>query len=89
MELKIPPVAIIAGFAALMIAVTLLLPGLTWLVPGRLVIAVVLASIGSAISLSGVVAFRRHHTTVNPMAPATATTIVSTGPYRFTLIDPS
>ena len=84
MELKIPPVAVIAAFAVLMVAATLLLPGLTWLVPGRLVIAVGMALIGSAISLSGVIAFRRHHTTVNPMAPATATTIVSTGPYRFT-----
>ena len=81
MELKIPP---IAAFAALMVAVTSMLPGLIWLVPGRLVIAVGMALIGGAISLFGVVAFRRHHTTVNPMAPATATTIVSTGPYRFT-----
>ena len=84
MELKIPPVAVIAAFAALMEAVNWLLPGLTWLIPGRLVIAVVLALIGGAISLSGVIAFRRHHTTVNPMAPETTTTIVYTGPYQFT-----
>ena len=83
-ELKIPPVAVIVGFAVLMLAVTHLLPGLTWLVPGRLVMAVALAVLGSAVSLAGVIAFRRHQTTVNPMAPVTATTIVSTGPYRFT-----
>ena len=84
MELKIPPVAVIVVFAVLMVTVTRLLPWLTWLVPGRLVIAALLAFLGAAISLAGVVAFRRHQTTVNPMAPETATTIVSTGPYRFT-----
>lgn len=83
-ELKIPPVAVITVFAVLMMAVTRLLPGLTWLVPGRLVMAVALALLGGAVCLAGVVAFRRHQTTANPMVPATATTIVSTGPYRFT-----
>ncbi|MDB9529771.1 isoprenylcysteine carboxylmethyltransferase family protein [Oscillatoria sp. CS-180] len=84
MNLKVPPVAVIVVFAALMVAVTRLLPGLTWLVPGRLVIAIVLTLLGGAISLAGVAAFRRHQTTVNPMVPAAATTIVSTGLYRFT-----
>lgn len=84
MKLKIPPVVVLAVFAVLMTAVARLLPGLTWLLPGRLIIALGLAVLGGAISLSGVIAFRRHQTTVNPMAPAAATTIVSSGPYRFT-----
>ncbi|RZM79095.1 methyltransferase family protein [Leptolyngbya iicbica] len=84
MELKIPPVAVIAVFAVLMVVVTRLLPGLTWLVSGRLVMAVALALLGGAISLAGVVAFRQHQTTVNPMVPTAAATIVSTGSYRFT-----
>lgn len=84
LELKIPPVAVIAMFAALMAAVTELLSELTWLVPGRLVIVVTLALLGSAIRLAGVIAFRRHRTTINPMVPAAATSIVSNGPYCFT-----
>ena len=84
MKLKIPPVAIVAIFAALMAVITRLLPELTLPVPGRLTITVLLALFGAAISLAGVVAFRQHQTTVNPMNPAAATTIVSTGPYRFT-----
>lgn len=84
MKLRIPPVAIVAIFAVLMAAISRLLPELTWLVPGRLAIAILLAWFGATISLAGVVAFRQHQTTVNPMTPTAATTIVSTGPYRFT-----
>lgn len=84
MELKIPPVVVIVVFAVLMLPVTWLLPGLTWRVPGRLIVAVALALLGGAISLAGVAAFRQHQTTVNPIAPATATTTVTSGPYRFT-----
>ncbi|MEO0490045.1 MAG: methyltransferase [Cyanobacteria bacterium J06659_2] len=83
-ELKIPPVAVITVFAVLMVFVTRLLPGITWLVPGRLVMAVALALLGGAVSLAGVAAFRQHRTTVNQIVPAMATTIVSSGPYRFT-----
>ena len=84
MKLKIPPVVVLVVFAVLMMGVARLLPGLTWLVPGRLIIAIALAGLGGAISLAGVIAFRRHQTTLNPMAPAAAATIVSSGPYRFT-----
>lgn len=84
MELKIPPVVVVALFAALMLAVTRLLPNLTWLIQGRLVVSAVLALLGGLVSLAGVLAFHQRRTTVNPMNPKAAATIVFAGPYRFT-----
>jgi protein-S-isoprenylcysteine O-methyltransferase Ste14 len=43
-----------------------------------------LAAIGVAVALSGVLAFRRAQTTVNPLKPETSAALVSTGVYSFT-----
>ena len=43
-----------------------------------------LAVLGIAISVAGVVSFRRARTTVNPTRPDTASALVATGIYRFT-----
>ena len=50
----------------------------------RLPVAVVLAAIGIAIALGGVMSFRRAKTTVNPLKPETSAALVSTGVYSFT-----
>jgi protein-S-isoprenylcysteine O-methyltransferase Ste14 len=50
----------------------------------RALVALVLAAIGVAIALSGVMAFRRAETTVNPLKPETSAALVSTGIYSFT-----
>jgi protein-S-isoprenylcysteine O-methyltransferase Ste14 len=44
----------------------------------------VLALCGVAFALSGVIAFRRWNTTVRPEHPEKASTLVNTGPYRYT-----
>ena len=50
----------------------------------RVFAAVVLAVTGGGFSLAGVIAFRRAKTTVNPLKPETATSLVSTGIYSVT-----
>jgi protein-S-isoprenylcysteine O-methyltransferase Ste14 len=82
LELKVPPVALVFVFAALM-----------WLVsassvfaivlPWRSVLALLLWTVGSAIMLAGVLTFWRMKTTVNPLTPEATTTIVTSGIYRF------
>jgi protein-S-isoprenylcysteine O-methyltransferase Ste14 len=52
--------------------------------PARLTIALVLAGMGIAVSVGGILAFRRAHTTVNPLKPETAAALVSTGVYSVT-----
>jgi protein-S-isoprenylcysteine O-methyltransferase Ste14 len=84
LELKVPPpiVALVLAF-------------LTWLTPtfagfgqvpypARVLCAVVLVCIGQGISIAGMVAFRRARTTVNPVKPSLASSLVIQGVYRYT-----
>ena len=57
-------------------------PVLTELV--RVPLAIALAVIGAAFDLSGLVAFRRAKTTVNPMRPQSTSSLVGSGVYRLT-----
>ncbi len=50
----------------------------------RVGLAAAVALIGGAFSLAGLLAFRKAKTTVNPMNPGAASSLVSTGVYRFT-----
>lgn len=83
LELKIPPVVLVALFAAAMWACARWLPQLTWALPVRGALGVLLALAGAAVTLAAVLAFRRHHTTVNPMTPEASSAVVRSGPYRF------
>jgi protein-S-isoprenylcysteine O-methyltransferase Ste14 len=84
LELKIPPPA-----------VGLLVAGAMWWVsrygvlqavpPGwRIVAALVIAVIGAAFDVAGIIAFARAKTTVNPMKPEKSAALVSSGVYRIT-----
>ena len=84
LKLRVPPLAITVIAGALGWLVARLFPALglehaarTWLAFGF-----VLA--GVACSLCGVASFRRARTTVNPLQPETATTLVVSGVYRVT-----
>src|SRR5664279_3386787 len=46
--------------------------------------ALAIAAVGAAFSVGGVIAFRRAKTTVNPMKPEAASSLVSSGVYRAT-----
>jgi protein-S-isoprenylcysteine O-methyltransferase Ste14 len=82
LELRIPPLALVAVFAAAMVAASVWMPLVRVPVPGHRVIALLLVVAGLGVALAGVVAFRRARTTVNPMAPQRSTTVVCTGIYR-------
>ena len=84
LDLKVPPVAVVAVFAVLMWAAATVFSAASFPLPGSSAIAVAFASIGGGIAAAGVSAFRRQDTTVNPMKPEKAATIVTAGIYRVT-----
>jgi protein-S-isoprenylcysteine O-methyltransferase Ste14 len=83
LELKVPPVPLAAVFALMMYGVSVVTPAYTFVIPGRVGIAIGLALLGMVIALAGVVAFRANKTTVNPLDPGAASAVVSSGVYRF------
>lgn len=82
LELKVPPLLVTAICAAAMVGVALALPGAALAVPGRVGMAAALALVGGLVALAGVVTFRAHGTTMNPLAPAAASGLVTGGVYR-------
>ena len=84
LELKIPPpvVALLLGAAAWWLAP--LGPSIPWPEALRQGLAGLLAVMGGALDFSGLVGFLRRHTTINPLRPRKSTSLVTTGPYRFT-----
>ena len=82
LELRIPPLMLVALFAAAIGAASVWMPLVRVPVPGHRALAVVLVLAGLGAALAGVLAFRRARTTVNPMAPQRATAVVRTGLYR-------
>lgn len=84
LELRIPPLAVVAVAAGLMwlLARAFARPPLLFHAPWAL--AGALVGLGAAIAVSGVLAFRRAHTTVNPMTPEASSAVVSSGIYRLT-----
>jgi protein-S-isoprenylcysteine O-methyltransferase Ste14 len=84
LELKIPPPVVTALAAAAMWGIAVLAPLVDVSAALRVPAAIVLALMGAAFDLSGVVAFRRSQTTVNPMKPEKAAALVCSGVYRLT-----
>lgn len=80
LELRIPPVALVIIFATAMATLAYAVPaGVP--IPGKLPIAIILVLAGGLVGLAGVVAFRRHKTTVNPFTPDKSSSLVATGIY--------
>ena len=84
LELKIPPVALVIITAALMWLVSRMGSAFGFLLPARRALALGLVVAGAVISALGVVSFRRAGTTVNPIKPETAGSLVVSGIYRRT-----
>lgn len=82
MRLKVPPVAVFLIAALLLFGGAWLLPGLNIAIPGRMVFAILLVIAGLVPGGQAVLEFLRKKTTVNPMAPETATSLVTGGIYR-------
>lgn len=84
LELKVPPLALVAICVLTMWAVARWLPAGPLPFAGSSWVALTLVLLGMAVALAGVWAFRRHATTVNPMNPERSTTVVRDGVYRHT-----
>lgn len=84
LELKIPPVIITLLFAGLMWLFAWLAPLFGFTFPLRSAVATVIALAGFLVGTLGVVAFRRAHTTVNPVKVDSTSALVHSGVYLFT-----
>jgi protein-S-isoprenylcysteine O-methyltransferase Ste14 len=83
LELKVPPLALVLLFALLMWFVSAYERSLALALPWRTAIAAMFWIAGFAITLAGLLEFRRAKTSVNPITPEAATAIVTSGIYRF------
>lgn len=84
LELKVLPPVVMLVVALLMWLAAEQLPSLMLFVPYNLIMATVMAIAGLTVAFLGVMALRRHDTTVNPMKPGTTTALVGTGIYAWT-----
>ena len=82
--MRIPPVLQAVFWAVIAWGLARLFPGLEWDWGGQDVTAAIVAIAGIGIAVAGIVQFRRHRTTVNPVALERASAIVTDGVYRYT-----
>ncbi len=83
LELKIPPLLLLALAALAMWLTARYLPALALDLPFAGAVAIALLLAGVAVAALGVIEFRRARTTVNPMHPERSTRVVDSGIYRF------
>lgn len=84
LELKIPPPLLAAALAAAIWGVSRITPLLDLPAAARLIVAAAIVLVGVGFSVFGMAAFRRAKTTLNPMKPELASSLVSTGVYQIT-----
>lgn len=82
LENKIPPPIVMVLFGLAAWALANGTPRLQVPIRVRLIVAALLATAAFGFAASGVLSFRRARTTVNPLRPETASTLVSGGVYR-------
>jgi protein-S-isoprenylcysteine O-methyltransferase Ste14 len=83
LRLKIPPVVVVFLAAALMWISAGAAPEAAIVIPARHLVALSLVAAGAVTSILGVVSFRRAGTTVNPLTPGAASSLVRSGVYAF------
>jgi protein-S-isoprenylcysteine O-methyltransferase Ste14 len=84
LELKIPPVGLTLLLLAVMWLLDRYLPGIDLPVAPRMALCALLVTAGGFIAISGVRAFRRARTTVDPWNPEKSTALVTDGIFRRT-----
>lgn len=84
LELKIPPLAVVLLIGLLMWLLSRLAPAQQVNLPSHRLIFAGLAVVGAIICTLGVARFRRTKTSLNPMTPEAASSLVVIGIYRFT-----
>jgi protein-S-isoprenylcysteine O-methyltransferase Ste14 len=84
LELKIPPpvVALLCGYGAWELCAAV--PDLTFDWPGRVAMAVLVASVGFSLDVVSILRFLAARTTVNPLTPGKSERLVTDGLYRHT-----
>lgn len=82
LELQIPPLVLLLVFAAAMWALSAVMPGARFALPGAAWIAAGLGAGGAVIALLGVSMFRSAGTTVDPRTPHATKRMVRHGVYR-------
>lgn len=83
-EQRIPPVLLALTCGIAMWGLSTLAPGLEAHRVSRVVVAVPMALVGAYFGGAGLRSFRRARTTVNPLKPEGATSLVRSGVYRVT-----
>jgi protein-S-isoprenylcysteine O-methyltransferase Ste14 len=84
LELRVPPLAVVVAVGALMWVAARAIPAMDFVLPGKLLWAVNLGVIGAVTCAAGIVSFRRARTTVNPLKPDRASSLVVHGIYKYT-----
>ena len=81
---RIPPLVVFAVVAGFMWLAAKVAPATSFPFPARQIIALGMVAVGVGVAVAGVVSFRLAKTTVNPLKPETASSLVVTGIYRVT-----
>lgn len=81
LETKIPPPIVAVIFGLGMWALAFAAPTVDVSAIARIVVATGIASLAAFFAVAGVVSFRRAKTTINPVNPETASSLVSSGIY--------
>jgi protein-S-isoprenylcysteine O-methyltransferase Ste14 len=84
LELKIPPPIIAVLIAFAMWGISLITPLLEVSKTYRSPLAIAIAVVGGALAIAGNISFRQAKTTVNPLKPESASSLVNSGIYRLT-----
>jgi len=84
LELKVPPPVVALLTAALMWLCAWAVPAFGFLFPARDLYAIGLAVAGVVADVLAIVSFVRARTTVNPMKPASSSSLVVSGIYKLT-----
>jgi protein-S-isoprenylcysteine O-methyltransferase Ste14 len=84
LELKIPPPAVALAFGIVMWLVAMLTQAPHLSVPFTTYAGILLALLGQGVGIAGMVAFRKAKTTINPVSPANASSLVARGIFRYT-----
>ncbi|WP_439633663.1 methyltransferase family protein [Glycocaulis sp.] len=84
LETRIPPPLVVLVSGALGWGLMALTPGLSMGFPGQAAFGLLVAALGVAIAAAGILAFQKARTTVSPIDPRAASTLVVTGIYNYT-----
>lgn len=83
-EQKLPPLILVLVFSALMLITNTLFKAISFSYEYKLELLMLCLLSGLMLAFSGVVSFKKHKTTVNPMNTNNVNCLVTSGIYRFT-----